>query len=150
MSNNTFKEVAMWTNMIMQLKTIFLIIGAVTGALAALMLLNFISVSISNKKKEIGILRAVGARGSDVFKIFFSESSIITVICFVLSAVGAGITCYYLNQSIKDSLGITLLDYGLINVLLILGVGIVISFIATFIPVMIASKKPPVEAIRSL
>ena len=46
--------------------------------------------------------------------------------------------------------GAPLLNYGIINILLILGVGIVISFIATFIPVLIASKKPPVEAIRAL
>lgn len=151
MTNSKFTQVAMWTDMIETLKTIFLIVGAVTGGLAALMLLNFISVSISSKNKDIGILRAVGARGSDVFKIFFSESSIITIICFILSAVSAGVVCFYLNNMFIDSiLGIPLLNYGLINILLILGVGVVISFIATFIPVMIASRKPPVEAIRAL
>ena len=115
------------------------------------LLLNFISVSISSKNKDIGILRAVGARGSDVFKIFFSESSIITLICFVLSAVAAGFVCNYLNQQLSESMiGVKLLNYGVINIGLILGVALVISFIATFIPVLIASKKPPVEAIRSL
>ena len=150
MTNSIYSEVSTWTNMITTLKTVFLIVGAVTGALAALLLLNFISVSISSKNKDIGILRAVGARGSDVFKIFFSESGLITLICFVLAAVAGGVTCFYLNNAIKDSLGIALLNYGVINILLILGVSIVISFVATIIPVAIASKKPPVEAIRSL
>ena len=151
MTNEKFTEVARWTSMIEELQTIFLIIGAVTGGLAALMLLNFISVSISSKNKDIGILRAVGARGSDVFKIFFSESSIISAICFILSAVAAGIVCYNLNNMFIDSiLGIPLLNFSVINIALILGVSLVISFIATFIPVLIASKKPPVEAIRSL
>lgn len=150
MTNSTYRNVAMWTNTIMTLKTIFLIIGGVTGGLSALLLLNFISVSITSKNKDIGILRAVGARGSDIFKIFFSESSIIALICFLLSAIAGGITCYYINESIKELLHIGLLEYGIINVLLILGVSVVISFVATFIPVMIASKKPPVEAIRAL
>lgn len=151
MTNAVYTEASMWTNMINTLKTVFLIVGAVTGALSALLLLNFISVSISSKNKDIGILRAVGARGSDVFKIFFSESAIIGIICFVLAAVSAGITCMYLNNMFVESiLGIALLNYGLINILLILGVAIVISFIATFIPVYITSKKPPVEAIRAL
>ena len=151
MTNMVYQTVSRSTSMIAQLKTIFLIIGAVTGGLAGLLLLNFISVSISSKNKDIGILRAVGARGSDVFKIFFSESSIITLICFVLSAVAAGVVCFYLNNSLSESMiGIRMLNYGAINILLILGVGVVISFIATFIPVLIASKKPPVEAIRSL
>ena len=148
MTNSTYKAVSTYTSLIMELKTIFLIIGAVTGGLAALMMLNFISVSISSKNKDIGILRAVGARGSDVFKIFFSESSIIALICFVLSSVGAGITCYELNQMFVESiLSVPLLSFGIINIGLILGVAVVISFIATFIPVLIASKKPPVEAL---
>lgn len=151
MTNAVYTQASFYTGMINQLKTIFLIVGAVTGVLAALLLLNFISVSITSKNKDIGILRAVGARGSDVFKIFFSESSIIVAICFVLAAIGAGVTCFYLNQTFIDSvLGIALLNYGFLNIILILAIAIVISFIATFIPVMIASKKPPVEAIRSL
>ena len=151
MTNSVYQMVSRSTKMIEELKTVFLIIGAVTGGLAGLLLLNFISVSISSKNKDIGILRAVGARGSDVFKIFFSESSIITLICFVLSAVAAGFVCNYLNQQLSESMiGVKLLNYGVINIGLILGVALVISFIATFIPVLIASKKPPVEAIRSL
>ncbi|MBO4286390.1 MAG: FtsX-like permease family protein, partial [Bacilli bacterium] len=151
MTNSVYQLVSRSTKMIEELKTVFLIIGAVTGGLAGLLLLNFISVSISSKNKDIGILRAVGARGSDVFKIFFSESSIITLICFILSAVAAGFVCNYLNQQLSESMiGVKLLNYGIINIGLILGVALVISFIATFIPVLIASKKPPVEAIRSL
>ncbi|MCR4879656.1 MAG: ATP-binding cassette domain-containing protein [Bacilli bacterium] len=150
MTNSTYLEIKTWTDMISQMKTIFLIVGAVTGALSALLLLNFISVSISSKNKDIGILRAVGARGTDVFKIFFSESSVIAIICFVLSAIAGGVVCFYMNNSIKAKLDITLLNYGPINILLILAVTLLISFIATIIPVSIASKKPPVEAIRSL
>ena len=137
--------------MVSYLKTIFLTIGGVTGVFAGLLLLNFISVSIASKNKDIGILRAVGARGSDVFKIFYSESSIITLICFVLSVIASMVVCFFINQQTLDSaLSVALLDFGPINVLVILGVGLVFSFIAAFIPVMITAKKPPVEAIRAL
>ena len=71
---------------------------------SGLMLLNFISTSISNKQKEIGILRAVGARGSDVFKIFFSEAAIICLICVALSIVLSGVGCYIFNEKITDNL----------------------------------------------
>ncbi|WP_334330905.1 ABC transporter ATP-binding protein/permease [Candidatus Phytoplasma prunorum] len=46
---------------------------------------QFIKKSIEFKKKEIGILRALGARGADVFKIFFSEGF---VIAFLISIFG--------------------------------------------------------------
>ena len=151
MSNDIYLEVSFWTDMIGTLSTVFLIVGGVTGVLAGLLLLNFISVSIASKSKDIGILRAVGARGSDVFKIFYSESSIIAGICFILSVIGTGIVCFLMNREMVNSLlGVPLLEFGILNIGLILGVSIVFSFIATFLPVMLAAKKPPVEAIRSL
>lgn len=151
MSNDIYVQVNMYTEMITTLKTVFLIVGGVTGVLAGLLLLNFISVSIASKSKDIGILRAVGARGSDVFKIFYSESSIIAAICFVLSVIGTGLVCFFMNREMVNSLlGIPLLEFGALNVLMVLGISIVFSFVATFLPVMLAAKKPPVEAIRAL
>ena len=151
MTNDIYTSVSYITDMVLTLKAIFLAIGAVTGVLAGLLLLNFISVSIASKNKDIGILRAVGARGSDVFKIFYSESSIITLICFVLSVISSMVVCFFINQEMVESaLGIALLEFGPLNILVILAVGIVFSFVATFIPVLITAKKPPVEAIRAL
>ena len=143
----------MFITMIESLNKAFLIVGCVVGGLAALMLLNFISASISAKSKEIGILRAVGARGTDVFKIFFSEAFIIAMICFVLAAVGAGFVCNIVNNSVKQLEMIQtskLLDYNLINIGLIFLISMVISAIATFFPVFSASRKSPVESIRAL
>lgn len=151
--NNVYNGLSMFIGLIEEMQTVFLIVGAVVGALAALMLLNFISTSISAKRKEIGILRAVGARGSDVFKIFFAEAFIIAMICFVLSAIGAGFVCNIINSSISGLEMVqtaALLDYGLMNVGLIFVISMVISAIATFFPVLSASKKPPVESIRAL
>ena len=145
----------MFIVMIEGLNKVFLIVGCVVGGLAALMLLNFISASISAKSKEIGILRAVGARGTDVFKIFFSEAFIIAMICFVLAAVGAGFVCNIVNNSVTQlELEMIqtskLLDYNLVNIGLIFLISMVISAIATFFPVFSASRKSPVESIRAL
>jgi len=52
------------------LSVVFLYIGIGFALFSALMLANFISTSISYKKQEIGILRAIGARSNDVFKIY--------------------------------------------------------------------------------
>lgn len=67
----------------------------------ALLLLNFITISIGRKKKEIGILRAIGARGVDIFKIFFCESGVIVGICLILSVVGTPIAAAVLNNVLK-------------------------------------------------
>ena len=73
-------------------RLIFPVIGAAAGVLAvfaALLLFSFISASINAKKKEIGILRAVGARGIDVFKIFIVEGIAVTLLCLVFGIAGA-------------------------------------------------------------
>lgn len=129
---------------------VFLIVGAVLAVIASLFMFNFISISIADKRKEIGILRAVGARGSDVFKIFLSESLIIAVICMVLAIIGGGVACFIINMILSRELSFTFLNFGILNALLIVGISLVVSFIATILPVFFAAKKPPVESIRAL
>ena len=149
-NNNVASSVDNIVSLISMLKLVFLIVGLTCGVFAALMLLNFIASSITSKIKEIGILRAVGARGSDLFKIFFSESGLITTICLVISLVASIVTCIILNNYMAKEVGIAILNFGIINIALMVVGGIVIAFLGTFIPVLIASKKPPVDSIRTL
>ncbi len=133
------------------LSEVFLWVGLVLALFAALLLCNFISVSITYKKKEIGILRAVGARSFDVFKIFFSESFLITAICVVLSVIGGGIVCAVLNKEVGALLsGVTIFVFGPLSVLMLIGVAFLTAVIATFLPVYHAARKKPVDSIRAL
>ncbi|MCQ2087625.1 MAG: ABC transporter ATP-binding protein/permease [Bacilli bacterium] len=148
--NSVFNQVYFIASLITELQTIFLFAGTVLAVFSGLMLFNFISTSISYKKKEIGILRAVGARGSDVFKIFFSESGIICGICFLVSSLMCSMSCAVLNNQLVEGFNIQIFDFGIINVAIILGVSFIVGFIGTFFPVFKASRKPPVESIRAL
>ena len=136
--------------MIESLSKIFLIAGGVIAVFACLLLSNFISMSISNKKREIGILRAVGARGSDVFKIFFSESFTITLICTVISIATSIGVCIILNQEVNDSLGASIFNFGAVSMAIIVALAILTAVVSTFLPVRNAAKKKPVESIRAL
>ena len=132
------------------LSTVFLWIGVVMAVFAMLLLFNFISVSITYKKREIGILRAVGARSADVFKIFYSESAIITAICYVLAMAASFIVCAVLNAELADFTNVSLFVFGPLSWLVMLGIAIVTSLIATFLPVYGIAKRRPVESIRAL
>ncbi len=149
-TNSVYAQLESFIYIIGQMERIFLIVGIVMGVFAALMLLNFISVSISAKRKDIGILRAVGARGVDVFKIFFAEAFIIAIICFAFATVGAYVVCQALNNSLINIVSIKLLDFNIVNVGFVFAVSMGVSLIATFFPVYFASKKSPVESIRAL
>lgn len=138
-------------DLIETLAQVFLYIGLFFAVFAALMMFNFISVSISYKKREIGILRAVGARSSDVFGIFFNESLIITLINFVLSSIVTVAVVIVINGVLRNQYGfaLTVLNLGIRQFALILGVGVAVAFIASFLPVMRISRKRPIDAIQN-
>ena len=65
-----------------------------------LLLFNFITISISSKTHEISVLRAVGARGKDVFKIFFAESLFIALLSFLIALASAISIVIILNMNL--------------------------------------------------
>jgi len=137
---------------IADLWVLFLVAGIVLGVLSALFLFNYISVSISYKQREIGILRALGARGSDVFKIFFSESVILATVCSVIAMIVALISCKAINSYLVSGtvFALEFLNFNIVNCLILFAVAMAVAFAATILPVYFAAKKKPVDSIRAL
>ena len=151
MENAVYTSAYESASFVAKLKIVFLIAGVVAGFISAFMLLNFVSVSISIKRKEIGVLRAVGARSMDVFKIFFAESLIIVLSCFLIASIAGYYVCDLINvYTMQSFINIKLFDYGILSVLMILVISVVVAFIATYLPVRSASKKPPVDSMREI
>lgn len=128
----------------------FFWIGVGFAVFAAIMLSNFIGTSIAYKKQEIGILRAIGSRSNDVFRIFFSESFIIAMINFVLSSVGVFAATTIINSLIRNEAGVlvTVLSFSVRQVAMLLAVSILVAFVASFLPVKRIASKRPIDAIR--
>lgn len=133
------------------LSNVFLWIGVGFAVFAALMLANFISTSISYKKQEIGILRAIGSRSNDVFRIFFSESFIIAMINLVLSGIGVATATALINGAVRAKMDIllTVLHFGVRQVFLLLVISLAVAAIASFFPVQRIASKRPIDAIRN-
>ncbi len=143
-------ELDMISEELKEFAKVFLYIGLGFALFAAVMLANFIGTSISYKKQEIGILRAIGSRSNDVFRIFFSESFIIAVINFVLSSIGVFVVTQILNSVVRKNVGIliTFLTFGPRQIILLLFVSVFVAFIASYIPVKRIASKKPIDAIR--
>ncbi|MCD8293829.1 MAG: ATP-binding cassette domain-containing protein [Clostridia bacterium] len=150
--NTLYENILVVSYVVGILDIVFIVAGIVFAVFSALLLFNFISVSIANKKQEIGILRAVGAKGTDVFKIFFSESAIIAVICIILSIVICFITAWGINRYFHTAVvaGVNLFVFGAAGIFMIIGIAIVVAILGTIVPVRNASKKKPVDSIRSV
>ncbi len=130
---------------------IFLVAGIVIAFFAAFLMMNFIATSIVYKKREIGILRAVGARGLDVFGIFFNEAMIIAVINFAVATLFMSISVFSINTAIRAGMpiAITLFAISAVPLILVLSVSILTAFVASFIPSFRISLKRPIDAIQN-
>jgi putative ABC transport system permease protein len=134
------------------MEEVFMWIGIVFAVFAGLLLMNYIATSISFKKQEIGILRAVGAKASDVFGIFFSEAFIIAFIDYILSVVATIFIALKINSIMNSeyNLGIEFLSFGVRQIIVMFALCIGVSFVSSAIPVFMIARKRPIEAIRSI
>ena len=156
LNNQVMPMLSSVNSVISTLENVFFYIGIGFAVFASIMFCNFIATSIANKKREIGILRAVGDSKRplyfliDVLKIFLNESLMIAVINWILSVIAcfAGVTL--INQYIRNEFGVlvTILNFGLLQIVLLLMISIAVACIASAIPVYKISKKKPIDAIK--
>ncbi len=126
-----------------------LIISLVFTLFTLLLFSNFISVSISYCKKEIGILRALGATSKDVIKIFVYESLIIGLISWILSIIGWYTLCGILNNSLFGNMYYTLngiVTHPLVPIIMLIYT-IVIALVITIISISRITNIKPIDAI---
>lgn len=151
LNNPVNYELDTMTEILHTISRIFLYIGLGFAAFAVIMLSNFIATSVSHKKHDIGILRAIGSRSIDVFKIFFAESFIIALINFVLSCIGTATLTAVINNAMRTKAGIliTVLNFGIRQILILFIISITIAALASFFPVNQIASKKPIDAIRN-
>lgn len=132
------------------LANVFFVLGVILAAFASVLFCNFIATSITNKKREIGILRAVGARGVDVLKIFLNESLIIAFMNGILAIGACIVITIFANQYIREQFQIlvTILNFGPLQIFIILLIAIGVACLASAIPVYKISHKKPIDAIK--
>jgi ABC-type lipoprotein export system ATPase subunit len=130
---------------------VFLWVGSILLFFAILLFANLIATSINARQKEIGILRALGARSLDIYGIYGFESVIVAFACALFSSVATFVACALINRAFMSvTLPVAYFNPDALVVLLLFGSALLTAFVASFIPAFRTAKKPPVEAIRSL
>ena len=124
---------------------------AISLVVSSIMIGIITYISVLERTKEIGILRAIGASKRDVGRVFNAETLIVG---FVAGVIGIGITLL-LNQVVNVILFHFTGIAGLRAVLpvgaafILVAISMLLTFIAGLIPSGFAAKKNPVEALRS-
>jgi putative ABC transport system permease protein len=146
---------------IKQQLTIFNILGLVLGsiggialAVAAVGVVNTMVMAILERTREIGVMRAVGAKRSTVRMLFTIEAAMLGFLGGVLGvAVGYGLTRIaniFVNQQLasQNLSAHNIIGLPLWLVLAVVGIGTLIGTLAGLYPAARAAKLDPVEALR--
>ncbi len=117
--------------------------------LSVLLLINYISNSITFRKKEIGILRAIGCRSGDVIKMFIYEILALMLICLLIALPIVSFIASSVNQMIMDilSMEIAIADFGINSVLLLVVLVIILSILITLLSIREVINLKPIDAI---
>lgn len=117
---------------------------------AGALMMNFIVVSIAYRKKEIGILRSIGARSLDVIKIFVWETVLLALISYIITVVTMYGLASIINTFAMDSIGMLISPVIITwrQPLLLLSIVIVISCMASLLPILRIGRQRPIDAIK--
>ena len=124
--------------------------AAISLVVSTLMIGIITYVSVLERTKEIGILRAVGARKKDIARVFNAEAALIGMVAGFIGVVFAFMLVIPINIIVNQMVGIPGVAYLSIPVaaLLVLG-SMALTLAAGFIPSKMAAKKDPVVALRT-
>lgn len=129
---------------------ILLSLTAISLLVAAIMIAIITYVSVIERTREIGILRSVGARKSDVTLVFNAETVIIGLCSGVLGVLIAAVLQIPLNAVLTSVTGLgRLAVLSPLHALLLVFVSILVTLIAGMIPAVMAARRDPVKALRS-
>jgi|GEM_PF-1737250 len=136
---------------IQQIRNIVGLIGYVMLGLSLIIITNLISISITSSRREIGILKALGASNRNLYLVFLYESLALGMIVFLLSILGSPAIVLITNALIAktDADTVKFVIYDLVMPLFYLLASIVVPLLATILPIRNIVRLAPAEAIRS-
>jgi putative ABC transport system permease protein len=143
---NTFNQIA---------GTFTLLLGAIAGislVVGGIGIMNIMLVSVTERTREIGIRKAVGARRADILNQFLVESVVVSVLGGAIGiGIGGGLSSLISRVQVPGNGGAMQnlqTQVGLDSILLAFGVSAAVGLFFGIYPATRASRLNPIEALR--
>ncbi len=138
------------------------LIAAVTLTVGGIGIMNIMLATVTERTREIGIRRALGARRNDITRQFLAETVVLSIVGGVTGILG-GLTCPWLMQQMRDFLekavpeAVNNLPLSIQNVTpeivpwsipLAFGISVAVGVVFGIYPAMRAAQMDPIDALR--
>ena len=138
------------TQIVDMISMVMIAFVAISLVVSSLMIGIITYISVLERTKEIGILRAIGASKKDVKRVFVAETIIEGFASGALGIIVTYLLSSLVNAIVKASAKIDgIMSLSIKHAIILIAISILLTVIAGLGPAKIASKKDPVESLRS-
>ncbi|WP_273721747.1 ATP-binding cassette domain-containing protein [Leuconostoc mesenteroides] len=124
-------------------------IAGISLIVSAIMIIVTTYMSVSERTKEIGVLRALGARSKDIRGLFTNEALLMGIISAVLGIVTAYLGQFAMNAALYGLIKFDIVQVSLGNVIFAVVISLVIALVASFVPSRRAANLNTIDALAA-
>lgn len=144
MSNEILSAVDTFGN---ELEDITLYLGLVSLGLlvfAGLLMATLIGSSVSFRKREIGLLRSLGARSVDIHRIFAAKALVISLSCAIPAVLVSALSAVWINRAAHEAgVRLSVLYFSPPALLALVVAAVLSALVSSFLPILLMNKRPP-------
>lgn len=152
-ANTVNDQIGIIKNVIDAITYVLIFFGAIALVAASFGIINTLFMSVQERTKEIGLMKAMGMSRSKVFLLFSVEAVLLGFwgsLIGILTAIGVGqvVNKFASETILKDLPGFDLTVFPISSIAVVMLIVITIAFLAGTLPARRASKLDPIEALR--